>query len=256
MVRRGNSQSKPKTIRERKSKVSGPPAPVALPWQVKGPMPDFVKSAQDRLEPALWLGRRIARFRVLTEHPMFPAIFGRLVSGQAPAMIIRWLWTKIPPDDVFGPQSTTAAALERRLLRFRSVLPPDVVIAANTIDAQFKRAGAVLDVLEEFDILIRFQKARLEKGAQREATLPLPIESLRREVGTLADLLTARHNAEQGYGGVQIGDTYIGGQHVTVQGSGSPVDVVRQFMQREPNKAPGVLELMDRIDELDAPAAQ
>jgi hypothetical protein len=47
-------------------------------------------------------------------------------------------------------------------------------------------------VLTEFDTLIRLQRDRISKFAETEASLPAPLEQVRREIETLGQLLQRR----------------------------------------------------------------
>jgi hypothetical protein len=47
--------------------------------------------APDPIEPALWIGQRIRRFRPIVDHSWFAAIFGMMVAGMSAWQTAQWL---------------------------------------------------------------------------------------------------------------------------------------------------------------------
>lgn len=166
--------------------------------------PHDAEDSLDRIGIAVQLGRRLQHFRVLTEHPMFHQIYGRLIGGQSTERIAAWLLSSLPRSDSLGSDSTTQEALARRLRRFRAALPDGAVLSQGYLDRRFRSLDAGIDVLAELDALIRYQKERLEILAEREQDSRAPVEAQRREVETLAELLVKRNTMATGLGLIQI----------------------------------------------------
>jgi hypothetical protein len=150
-------------------------------------------SKRDRLAAALWLGRH-NRFKSLVEHPLFPQVFGRMVAGESILRVTAWAMSAVPVGDpVFGTASFDA--LSRRLYRFRAALPEHVVFARTYLDEKFGGSiESTLDVISEFDAAIRLQKDRVGRFVEKEKAFPVPLEQVRREIGTLGVLLASRRD--------------------------------------------------------------
>jgi hypothetical protein len=231
-----------------------PAAPLAL--RQPSHLPEHIRAdaQSDRLAPALWLGTRVRRFRSLIEHPLFSAIYGRMVNGESPMRIAAWVQASVPPDDPFGSSQITYAALWRRLYRFRDALPPETVIVGGYID-RFASAEASLNVLNEFDTVIRLQRARISKMAEKEAGLSAPQEQVRREIETLGQLLARRLSVAIALGlhpGVvdPSRPVYVGGTTVQVN-VGAPTPEARryaQLLEERPDLVVSMTELFDRLD--------
>ena len=228
------------------------PPPLRQPARLPKHIRDDAQS--DRLAPALWLGTRVSRFRALVEHPLFSQIYGHIVNGQSPMRIAAWVQANVPADDPFGTDNLTYPALWRRLYRFRDALPPETVIVGGYIN-KFASAEASLDVLDEFDTLIRLQRARISRFAEREASLPTPQEQVRREIDTLGQLLQRRLTVAIALGlhpgGVDPSrPVYTGGTTVEVN-IGGPTPEARRFaelLDERPELAGSMTELFDRLE--------
>lgn len=231
-----------------------PPAP--LPLRQPAHLPEHIRAdaQSDRLAPALWLGTRISRFRALVEHPLFSQIYGRIVNGESPLRIAKWIQATAPADDPFGTDSITYPALWRRLYRFRDALPPETIIVGGYID-RFASAEASLDVLTEFDTLIRLQRARISRFAERETGKGQPLEQVRREIDTLGQLLHRRLTVAIALGlhpgGVDPSRPLaVGGTTVEVN-IGGPTPEARRFaelLDERPELAGSMTELFDRLE--------
>ena len=231
------------------------PAP-ALTLRQPSHLPEHIRAdaQSDRLAPALWLGTRVSRFRSLIEHPLFSQIYGRIVNGESPMRIAAWVQASVPADDPFGVSQITYSALWRRLYRFRDALPPETVIAAGYIN-RFASAEASLNVLTEFDTLIRLQRARISKFAEKETGLSAPQEQVRREIETLGQLLARRLSVAIALG-LHPGaldpsrPLYVGGTTVQVN-VGGPTPEARRYaelLEERPELVVSMTELFDRLD--------
>ena len=232
-------------------------APTAL-LRLRQPshLPEHIRAdaRSDRLAPALWLGTRVSRFRSLIEHPLFSPIYGRIVNGESPMRIAAWVQASIPADDPFGTERMTYPALWRRLYRFRDALPPETVIVGGYID-KFASVEASLDVLSEFDTLIRLQRARISRFAEKEDGLPTPQEQVRREIDTLGQLLQRRLTVAIALGlhpgaADRARPLYVGGTTVEVN-IGSPTPEARRFaelLEERPELVVPMTELFDQLD--------
>jgi hypothetical protein len=231
-----------------------PPAPIPLRQPAHLPAHIRADAQSDRLAPALWLGTRVSRFRSLIEHPLFSRIYGRIVNGESPMRIAAWVQANVPPDDPFGTARITYPALWRRLYRFRDALPPETVIVGGYIN-KFASVEASLDVLTEFDTLIRLQRARISRFAEKEAGREFPQEQVRREIDTLGQLLQRRLSVAIALGlhpGVvdPSRPQYVGGTTVEVN-IGNPTPEARRFadlLDERPELVVPMTELLDRLD--------
>ncbi len=231
-----------------------PAAPLTLRQPSHLPPHIRADAQSDRLAPALWLGTRVRRFRPLIEHPLFSQIYGRMVNGESPMRIAAWVQASVPGDDPFGAARITYPALWRRLYRFRDALPPETVIAGGYIN-KFASAEASLDVLTEFDTLIRLQRDRVSRFAEKESGLSAPSEQVRREVETLGQLLARRLSVAIALGlhpGVvdPSRPLYVGGTTVEVN-IGGPTPEARRYAEllaERPELVVSMTELFDRLD--------
>jgi len=244
----------PRLIENAEPMEDAPAAPLAL--RQPSHLPEHIRAdaQSDRLAPALWLGTRVSRFRSLIEHPLFSQIYGRMVNGESPMRIAAWLQSNVPPDDPFGSIQITYAALWRRLYRFRDALPPETVIVGGYIN-KFASTEASLNVLNEFDTLIRLQRARISKFAERETGLSAPLEQVRREIETLGQLLARRLSVAIALGlhpGVvdPSRPLYAGGTTVQVNIGGPTPEARRyaQLLEERPELVVSMTELFDRLD--------
>jgi len=231
-----------------------PAPPLTLRQPAHLPQHIRADAQSDRLAPALWLGTRVSRFRPLIEHPLFSQIYGRIVNGESPMRIAAWVQANVPADDPFGVGRIKYAALWRRLYRFRDALPPETVIVGGYIN-KFASAEASLDVLNEFDTLIRLQRDRISKFAEKETGLSGPLEQVRREIDTLGQLLARRLSVAIALGlhpGVADPSRplYVGGTTVEVN-VGGPTPEARRYadlLEERPELVVSVTELLDRLD--------
>jgi hypothetical protein len=210
----------------------------------------------DRIGPALWLGARVRRYRTLVRHPLFNEIYGRLVAGESPMRVANWLQSAVPPDDIFGVESIKYLSLTRRLYRFRDALPPAVLLGRSYIDEMYQSAEASVDVLNEFDTLIRLQKERISAFAQKEKDFPVPLEQVRREIATLGELLERRRETAIAFGFHGASHTVVMGNQimqVAVQAGAQPSAAGRKYaeiMQDQPEKVADMTELFDRLQQV------
>lgn len=210
--------------------------------------PRNVEESVDRIG-ALRLGRRLAHFRVLTEHPVFHQLHRRLNGGQSSERIAQWLLSTLPYDDPLGAGSTTQEALARRLRRFRAALPDGVMLSQGYLDRRYRSLDAGIDALIELDALIRYQKTRVEILAEREPEFRLPIEAQRRGVETLAELLMKRHIMAIGLGLtrlVQIGQMNLAS---CVRNAGPAGPTLEEIVHEHPDVIPAMTAFFDAIDE-------
>ncbi len=246
----------PKLIETAEPRAEGQAPAPPLPLRQPAHLPAHIRAdaQSDRLAPALWLGTRVSRFRSLVEHPLFSQIYGRIVNGESPMRIAAWVQSSVPADDPFGVGRITYPALWRRLYRFRDALPPSTIIQAGYIN-QFASAEASLDVLTEFDTLIRLQRARISRYAEQEVGLPGPREQVRREIETLGQLLARRLSVAIALGlhpGVvdPSRPLVVGGTTVQVN-IGSPTPAARRYAEllaERPELVVTMTELFDRLD--------
>jgi hypothetical protein len=220
-------------------------------------MPSEVRTAADPIEPALWVGQRIRRFKPIVGHPWFPAIFGRMAAGMSTWRIAQWLWTELPEADPL--RSVGFDPLYRRLRRFQKAMPEGVLAARSYLDTRFAAVGAGIDVLEEFDTLIRYQKERIAAKAQVEDAFPVPLEQMRREVEQLADLLELRRDTA-----VMLGlhpnamlVPAIDARTVNVAITNSPQeDWIDRLLRARPDLISRMMNAIDEFDALEALAAE
>jgi hypothetical protein len=249
------AQTAPQLIEDAELRAEEVPAP-SLTLRQPAHLPQHIRmdAQSDRLAPALWLGTRVSRFRSLVEHPLFSQIYGRIVNGESPMRIAAWVQASVPADDPFGPGRITYPALWRRLYRFREALPPETVIVGGYIN-KFASAEASLNVLAEFDTLIRLQRARISRFAEKETGLSAPLEQVRREIETLGQLLARRLSVAIALGlhpGVidPSRPLYVGGTTVQVN-VGGPTPEARRYAEplaERPELVVSMTELFDRLD--------
>jgi hypothetical protein len=249
------AQMAPKLIETAEPRPDEVPAP---PLTLRQPahLPAHIRAdaQNDRLAPALWLGTRINRFRSLVGHPLFSQMYGRIVNGESPMRIAAWVQASVPADDPLGVDRLSYPALWRRLYRFRDALPPSTIIQAGYIN-QFASAEASLDVLAEFDSLIRLQRDRVSRFAEKEVGLSTPHEQVRHEIDTLGQLLARRLSVAIALGlhpGVvdPSRPLVVGGTTVQVN-IGSPTPEARRYAEllaERPELVASMTELFDRLD--------
>lgn len=210
-------------------------------------------SKRDRMAAALWLGRH-SRFKSLVEHPMFPQAFGRMVAGESILRVTVWLQSAVPVDDpVLGAGSTSFDALSRRLYRFRAALPDHVIFARSYLDEKFRSVESSLDVIDEFDAVIRLQKERVGTFVEKERGFPVPLEQVRREIATLGTLLESRRDTAIVFGlhgpSAVVPHTPLSLTQVNVT-SVQPTAAGRKFaelMQERPELVGSVSALLDEL---------
>lgn len=209
----------------------------------------------------MWYGVRVSKWKTLVAHPLFPHVYGKLLAGQSPYMIVAWLRAQIPYDaDGQDPWArVTDSSLARRLYRFKRMLPEGAVLARSYLDEKFRRLGAGIEVLEELDSLIRYQKERVASFAEREQAFPILVEQQRKEILTLADLLRQRREAAAAMGLMPgAANPYVSSltQVNVAVGSGRVPEmgdarvVVSSFLDVHPEAIPGVMEYLDAADRL------
>lgn len=221
-------------------------------------MPD---SSPEAFETAMFLGRRIKRFGELTSHPLFGVMYGRLLARRPAMEIVRYVKEHAAPGDKLAGLSDQA--LERRLLRFRAALPATAFVAKSTFDDEFRRNGAGVDVLDELDALIRYQKDRIERFREQEKAFPVPVEQQRREVLTMAELLKQRRETAIALG-VMPGmmsptiNASVDARSVSLS-FGEPRDDeprLSQVLSDRPALIPKVMRLLDEIDVIEGQARE
>jgi hypothetical protein len=220
-------------------------------------MPAEIRDAPDPIEPALWIGQRIRRFKPIVGHPLFPAIFGKMAAGMSTWRIAQWLWEELPEDDPL--RAVGFDPLYRRLRRFQKLMPEGVLAARSYLDEKFAAVGAGIDVLEEFDTLIRFQKARIASHTDMERQLPVPLEQMRREIALLATLLERRRDTAIMLGlhpNAQLLPA-IDARTVNVAVThGTMVERIDQLLRVRPDLIPRAMTAFDELDALETLAAE
>jgi hypothetical protein len=144
-----------------------------------------------------YLARRVARWRDLILHPLWGAMFERVLAREPAPRIVAWLRPQLPEGDPLS--GITDAALIRRIQRLRAALPPEALVPLLPIDQAHYR-DVRIDVLFEMAGAIRYQKARIDHFAEVEKSFPFPVEQQRREVETLTEMLHQYWQAEVGMG--------------------------------------------------------
>lgn len=209
-------------------------------------IPRMVEEEPDRIEAAIWTARRSRFFRRLYEHPKFVEIFGYLRRGVPVTRVARWLQQSVPPSDPLGSGTMNAKALERTLYRFRSLLP-EGTIDSTAFMKQFILLGESVDVLEEMDALIRYQRWRIEQKAESERDFPVPLEAIGKEVDRLREALAARATIQQVLLGKVPGTAQITQQFLTVSPQEDDLD---RLMREQPERIPEVMSLIDQMDKI------
>jgi hypothetical protein len=203
------------------------------------------------LEAGVLLARRFARLARLPGHPLFPAIHGRLIAGESPYHLARWIQGRVPFDDPLGTAAIQVDSLERKLRRYRALMPRNMLIPSTHIDSLLNGAFPEIDVLRELAGLIWYQKQRIDQFAGKEKDWPLGItsEQQRKEVGTLADLLMKMRDTQIALGvvpGVLPGSP-ITNQVIAVGADFSESDPLSLFLANNPSAIPRVMEAFDRL---------
>lgn len=221
------------------------------PRRLPRPMPESVKAASDRIEPALWLGRRIKRFAPLVQHRLFPQIYGKLIAGQSVYRVTEWVQEQVSEDDPLATGQLAYMALARRLYRFRKLLPDGAVLAHGYLAEKFQALDAGIDLNSELDQLIRYQKARIEAKAEAERDFPVPLEQMGREVDRLRELLAEKRATQQIYGLIPGAPRVTPTTAVNVNVGISEQSLsIAAFMQANPSKVPDVVSLIQQLDAL------
>ncbi len=196
---------------------------------------------------ALWLGQRIGRFRPITEHPLFPELYARLVVGASPYRLAAWIQNAVPDDDPLGRRTMTYRALVLRLYRFRRLLPAGVLLARGYIEETFGRLDVGTDVITEIDTLIRYQKERISSKAEFELSLPLPLEQIGREIDRLRELLVARRIMSGAISPADMVD-----RRTTMRDKEPPSNgqTITAFLTANPSKVPAVVAILEQFEKL------
>jgi hypothetical protein len=79
-------------------------------------VPDLGPEQDDSMLQARFVAAKRPPFRTLTRHPLFPAIYGRLIARDSTHRIAAWIQHSVGPDDPLGRQRP--ASLARMLQRF------------------------------------------------------------------------------------------------------------------------------------------
>ena len=202
------------------------------------------------LEAGVLLARRFARLARLPEHPLFSAIHGRLIAGESPYHLARWIQGRVPFDDPLGCGSIQVDSLERKLRRYKALMPRNMLIPATHIDNLLNGAFPEIDVLRELTGLILYQKQRIDQFAGKEKDWPLGItsEQQRREVMALAQLLKDMRDTQIAFGVVPgvLPSPYPSDQP-TVSVYEIQTDPLSQFLANNPSAIPQVMDAFDRL---------
>lgn len=203
--------------------------------------------APDSQVMGIWLGDRIKRLRTLTEHPLYPAIHGRLVAGISSYRVATWIKQRVGPDDPLGQRTTRSLA--RTLQKYARLLPRSAFLPQSFIEDLVRGAEIDVDTIQELAGLIVFQKQRVTMAAKMEATLGIPLEQVRREVQTLSDLLRQMRDTQIALGYVpallqptlSVNARYSGGQPGI---GGSTLD---EMISQQPELLGDILPVLDRL---------
>jgi hypothetical protein len=185
----------------------------------------------------------------LPEHRLFPAIHGRLVAGESPYHLARWIQSQVPLDDPLGSATITGDSLERKLRRYRALMPQHMLIPPTHIDSLMRGSFLEIDVVREFTGLILYQKQRIEQFASKEKDWPLGItsEQQRKEVLTLAQLLKDMRDTQIALG---ITPGTLPNQ-ITVTSEGPDHDVQQDplslFLASNPQAIPMVMGALEQL---------
>jgi hypothetical protein len=156
------------------------------------------------LEAGVLLARRFGNLTALPEDPLFPAIHGRLIAGDGPYRLARWIQGQVPIDDPLGTASMQPRSLEQKLRRYKALMPRHMLAPVTHIDEVMLGAEVEIDVVYELGGLIRHQKQRIHQFAKNEANFPLGMtsEQQQKEVMTLRDLLVSMRETKIALGPV------------------------------------------------------
>lgn len=116
----------------------------------------------------IWLGERIRHFKRLTEHPLYPAIHGRLISGIGSYRVAVWIQQRVDPDNTLGVNRVALSSLRRSLQRYSRLLPKSAFLPRSFIEDLVRGAEIDVDVMQELARLIVLQKQRITIGAKME----------------------------------------------------------------------------------------
>lgn len=209
-------------------------------------------------EASVAVARRFVAFRGLPEHPLFPQIHGRIVYGQSAYKVARWIQLMVGPDDPLGPDNLRLESLERRLRRYRALLPAHAMLKQSYLDGLTKGIEFQVDVVNELSALVYYQKLRLSQIAAKEKDFPLgiPLEQQGKEVARLADLLVKLRDSQiilgivpgRSPGMVKLDHTSIQvDQQLGGGGDLFPSDPLSAFLARHPDAIPDVMEALDTV---------
>ena len=150
------------------------------------------------LEAGVLLARRFGNLTALPEHPLFPAIHGRLIAGEGPYRLARWIQGQVPIDDPLGSGTIQVRSLEQKLRRYKALMPRHMLAPVTHLDEVMLGAEIEIDVVKELGALIRYQKQRIDQFAKNEKTFPLGMtsEQQRKEVVTLRALLATMRDTQ------------------------------------------------------------
>ncbi len=106
--------------------------------------------------------------RSLTEHPLYPAIHGRLVTGISSYRVAAWIRQRVDPDDPLG-RRTIRSSLARTLQKYAKLLPKAAFLPQSMIEDLVRGAEIDVDVMQELAGFIVLQKQRVTMAVQMEA---------------------------------------------------------------------------------------
>lgn len=208
---------------------------------------------RDAMEPSLRVAWRFGMFRDLPEHPLFHLIHARLVAGYSPWKIATWVQESVPDEDPFAIGRMDRRVLYRKLKRYRNMLPPAVMLPESYLDQLTKKIDVCIDVVPRLAALILYQEQRISQFAKNEKNFPLGItsEQQRKEVVTLADLLTKMRDTQIALGlvpGTLMPNVSI--RHSTLAITASEFDLpasdpFTRFLEENPSAISMVMAALD-----------
>jgi hypothetical protein len=180
---------------------------------------------------------------------LFPVIHRRLIAGESPYHLARWIQGRVPFDDPLGSGSIHVDSLERKLRRYKALMPRNMLIPATHIDSLLNGAFPEIDVLRELAGLVLYQKQRIDQFAGKERDWPLGItsEQQRREVMALAQLLKDMRDTQIAFGVVPgvLPSPYPSDTTATVYEI--QTDPLSQFLANNPSAIPQVMDALDHL---------
>lgn len=211
----------------------------------KAPRPPRYPKAVDPFAKAL----EARQFRELRRSPTWTFVYSALLNRRSVPAIAAEAADRDPALAAI-PRWT----LLSRMYRLRRMLPEAMTVELTRLDEKHRRHGAGVDVIEEMDALVRYQKSRVATFMDTEASFQVPVEQQRREVLTLMQLLKDRRDTAVMMGlhpGVTLTpETVIDARqvHVTVGQS-----TLEQLLDANPSAIPMVMNLFDGLEALDGP---